>query len=214
MLEYEVIASGSSGNAVVIENVMVDCGIAYKNLKKKLYDIDYLLITHKHGDHIKKRTYEKIRKEFPNIAVITNKEVEKFVNGDVDYVIEPNEPLEIGEYEFNAFSCVHDVMCYGYYWQWFNPETEENEDIIYATDTKDFRFAPRDMEFDYLFLESNHDQNKLNAIKHTGRKIYGYDAYGNGLRHASTQICKAYYYMHRKSKESELIELHKSERFY
>lgn len=214
MLEYEVISSGSKGNAVKIENVLVDCGVPYKRIKKALYHVDYLLITHKHRDHIIKRTYELIRKDFPNITVITNLEVAKFVNDDVDYVIGLREPLEVGEYTFEAFKCVHDVMTYGYFWSWTDPETEEVKNIIYATDTHDYRYAPVEEKFDYLFLEANHDEQKLNAIRYNARKKYGYDAYGNGLRHASTQICKGYYYMHRKDKDSELIELHKSERFY
>lgn len=214
MFEYEVLTSGSKGNSVVINNVMVDCGTSYKTIKDMLFYVDYLLITHKHGDHVNKKTYQTLRKKFPNIVVIANQEVADFLNGDVDYIMTLDEPLKVGEYQFSAFRCVHDVLTFGYYWSWTDSESNEDIDIIYATDTQDYRFAPRDKKFDYLFLESNHDENKLNAIKKTGRKKYGYDAYGNGKRHASTQVCKGYYYMHRKEKDSKLIELHKSERFY
>lgn len=214
MLEYEIICSGSKGNCVVINNVMVDCGTAYKNIKDKLYDVDYLLVTHRHGDHLGKRTYKKIREEFPNVVVIGNSDVSDAVDSDIDYVVDAESVLDVGEYEFNTFKCIHDVPNQGYYWDWVDPESSEKVAIIYATDTHDYRYAPRKKKFDYLFLESNHDTNKLNAIKYDSKKKYGYDAYGNGLRHASTQICKGYYYMHRKSEDSELIELHKSERFY
>lgn len=192
---------------------MVDCGVAYKKIKEPLYSVDYLLITHRHGDHVGKRTYEKIRDEFPNIVVITNDEVAGFLKDDVDYIIEDGQPLEVGEYVFEAFKCIHDVKTFGYFWK-YQDDDGQCYDIIYATDTHDYRHAPSKKKFDYLFLESNHDENKLNAIQYNSKKKYGYDAYGNGLRHASTQICKGYYYMHRKSEESELIELHKSERFY
>lgn len=214
MLDYKVIASGSKGNCVAIENVMVDCGVPFKKIKDVLYDIDVLLITHRHSDHISLSTYKHIRKDFPNITVITNEDVSDLLEGDVDEIINIREPVEAFGYEFHAFNCVHDVMAYGYYWRWENEETGETADIIYATDTRDFRFAPREMKFDYLFLESNHDERKLNAIKHNARRQFGYDAYAGGKRHASTQICKGYYYMHRRDKDSELIELHKSERFY
>lgn len=215
-MEYEILGSGSKGNCVVIENVMVDCGIAFKKMKDVLYDVDYLLITHQHGDHLGKRAYHKIRNQFPNIITIANSAVAKQVDDDVDYIVEAGQELDLEEYTFHTFKCIHDVPTQGYYWT-FEEETEDGTkkiDIIYATDTHDYRYAPPKKKFDYLFLESNHDENKLNAIQYTSKRKYGYDAYGNGIRHASTQVCKGYYYLHRKSEDSELIELHKSERFY
>jgi hypothetical protein len=41
-----------------------------------------------------------------------------------------------------------------------------------------------------------------------------YSPYLSGKRHLSTQQAKAFWYMHRRSADSELIELHKSARFY
>lgn len=210
-MEYEIIASGSSGNCVVIGNIMVDCGVSYNRLKERLFDVDYLIITHIHTDHLKETTYERIRKQFPNIVVITNWQVSEKLNGDVDVVVDIGEITEVGEYSFETFEAIHDVVNCGYCWS--VEENGETIDIIYVTDTEDLAHAP-DREFDYLFLESNHDENILNAIKKNARKKYGYDAYGHGLRHCSTQKCKAYYYKHRKSENSELIELHKSSRFY
>ena len=210
-MNYEVVASGSSGNCVVIENVMIDCGISYSRLKEYLWEVDYLIITHIHSDHLRETTYERIRKQFPNISVISNWQVAQKLNGDVDFVVDIGEVTEIGEYSFETFNAIHDVVNCGYCWQ--IEENGELLDIIYCTDTEDLKYAP-DREFDYFFLESNHDENILNAIKRDAKKKYGYDAYAHGIRHCSTQKCKAYYYKHRKSKESELIELHKSSRFY
>ncbi|MGK9479829.1 hypothetical protein QQG13_09200, partial [Melissococcus plutonius] len=60
-LDYQVIASGSKGNAVRIKNVMVDCGIPFKKMKEALYECNYLLITHIHSDHIRPATLNKIK---------------------------------------------------------------------------------------------------------------------------------------------------------
>lgn len=207
-LNYEILGSGSSGNCVVIENVMVDCGLPYLAIKDKLYDVDILLITHKHSDHIVASTYKKIRQNFPNITVIANYEVAYLY--DVDIVCNENVPVSYGGYEFIPFRGEHgDVLCYGYTWKF------EDLEIIYATDMSNFDLAP-DKQYDYLFLESNHDEHKLNAIEsyYKGKKKYGYDVYASSMRHCSTQRCKGFYYTHRKSKESPLIELHISSRFY
>lgn len=210
MLDYEVIASGSSGNCVVIENIMIDLGVSFTSVKDYLYDIDYLIITHIHGDHLKDSTYKKVREFFPSITTISNWQVSQKLNGDVDYVVDWDEAEEIGEYTFESFEAIHDVVNSGYC---FTVEKEgEQYDIIYCTDSSDYRNAP-DRKYDYLFLESNHDENIINAIKNP-RKKYGYDVVCNARRHSSTQIAKGFYYSHRRDKNSELIELHKSSRFY
>ena len=181
---------------------MVDCGIAFQRLKEYLYDVDYLIITHIHTDHLRKSTYKKIRKMFPNIKVIGNYEVAQTV--EVDYIA--NAGYSVKDLPFNLipFECIHDVVTYGYIW------TIEDKRIIYATDTHDLSLAPVDEPFDYLFIESNHDEKKIKMAKATK----GYDPKVSAQRHMSTQKAKEFYYVNRKDKDSELIELHKSERFY
>lgn len=203
-MHYEIISSGSKGNAVLINDVMVDCGIAFKRMKDYLYDTKYLLITHIHSDHVKPSTLKRIKKEFPHITVISNYEVAQYY--EVDIIINAGYLMDIGDYTFEAFECVHDVVTYGYVWQF------EGNEIIYATDTSSLEHAPK-KQYDYLFLESNYDIAKLEMAR--GKtKTYGYDPYASGLRHLSTKDCKTFYYMYRRNRDSELIELHKSERFY
>lgn len=207
-LNYKIIGTGSTGNCVLIENVMVDCGLPYIRIKDALYETDILLLTHKHTDHILKSTFEKIRREFPNIIVIANYEVAYLY--DVDIICNENLPVEVEDYTFTPFRGEHgDTLCYGYTWE------VKGLDIIYATDMSDFHNAP-DKKYDYLFLESNHDKLKLNAVKssYKAKKTYGYDVYTSSLRHCSTQKCKGFYFSHRRDKSSPLIELHMSSRFY
>lgn len=201
---YEIISTGSKGNSVIINDIMVDCGVTFKRLKEYLYDIKYLLLTHIHSDHIKPTTLKRIKKEFPHIKVIGNYEIAQLY--DVDHIINAGFPMDIDNYTFEAFECVHDVVTYGYTWA-FN----DNE-IIYATDTNSLENAP-ERKYDYLFLESNYDVEKLELARGK-RSKYGYDPYISGLRHLSTKDCKTFYYLNRRDKNSELIELHMSERFY
>ncbi|MDS3871847.1 hypothetical protein [Staphylococcus hominis] len=201
---YEIISTGSKGNSVIINDIMVDCGVAFKRLKEYLYDIKYLLLTHIHSDHIKPTTLKRIKKEFPHIKVIGNYEIAQLY--DVDHIINAGFPMDIDNYTFEAFECVHDVVTYGYTWSF------DNNEIIYATDTNSLENAPS-KKYDYLFLESNYDVEKLEQARGK-RSKYGYDPYISGLRHLSTKDCKTFYYLNRRDKESKLIELHMSERFY
>ena len=61
-MTYKILASGSSGNALLIildeTKILVDCGLSFKKIQEKLKgydlsieDIDALLITHSHQDH-------------------------------------------------------------------------------------------------------------------------------------------------------------------
>ena len=68
MLRFRSLASGSSGNATLVEassgagaptRVLIDCGLGVRQLAQRLAqaglgveDIDALFITHEHGDHV------------------------------------------------------------------------------------------------------------------------------------------------------------------
>lgn len=50
MIEYEVLATGSTGNCVIIEkNIMVDCGVPYKTVEKYMNNVKLVLLTHVHS---------------------------------------------------------------------------------------------------------------------------------------------------------------------
>ena len=104
------------------------------------------------------------------------------------------------------FDCFHDVPCTGFVLQM------NGLNILYATDTSKIK-AP-ELPYDYIFLESNYDERKLREMA-AQYKRKGYDPYTNSsIRHLSTQQCKEFYFVNRRNKESQLIELHKSKRFY
>lgn len=202
-LEYKVIASGSAGNCVKIENLIFDIGVSYKAIKEYLYTTKYIIITHTHSDHVKESTFKRIRKEFPRIKFIGNYEVNnKF---EMDLVSLEDVPVVLDGLTLIPFDCPHDVLNYGYTFDL------KGFKVIYATDTVSLDKAPTG-PYDYLFIESNHDENKLKEIQSVNKN--GYRPFLGAKRHFSTQEAKLFYYMNRKGPESVLIELHKSNRFY
>ena len=60
---------------MIINDVMIDCGLGFNKIKNELYDINYLLITHTHQDHLLIPTIRKIAERFPTITMIGNYEV-------------------------------------------------------------------------------------------------------------------------------------------
>lgn len=202
-MDYKIVSSGSHGNCVIINDVMVDCGLAYSNIKDELYNIKYLLITHTHTDHLNETTYMKLRKDFPRIQVIGNYEVH--MKCGVDIISNSGFPIETKHYNFLPFDCVHDVVCQGFVWE------HDSKNIIYAIDTAALDHAPK-IKYDYLFLESNHDEKKLEQVR--AERDGSYSPYLSAKRHLSTQECKKFYYLNRRDRDSQLIELHQSKRFY
>lgn len=202
-LDYNIIGSGSSGNAVRIENIMFDCGMPFSKMKEDLYKVDALLLTHSHSDHVKPATLNSIRKEFPHIKVFAN--AHTAYQFEVDKVI-GTAPFQVNNIKVIPFEGVHDVPVTGYLL------IIGKLNVLYMTDTSHVPM-PEGYPLDYVFLESNYDEKKLQmTAKQYKRK--GYDPYESVFRHLSTQKCKEFYFLNRRNKDSVLIELHKSRRFY
>lgn len=151
---------------------------------------------------MKLTTYNRIKKDFPHIEIMGNYDVAYTV--PVDIITNNSVEYTLKKYRITPFEGLHDVPCQGF------SVSFDDVSIIYVTDTASLENAPK-QKYDYLFLESNHDENILKTISNSK---HGYDAIAGAMRHLSTQKCKAFYYINRRNKESKLIELHQSERFY
>lgn len=206
MIDYKIISTGSKGNCVIIGDIMLDCGVPFSKIKEHLYQVKTLLITHIHSDHLNVKTLASIQRLFPHIKVYSHYETYQSAPGTKIGLINAGYEFTAGEYKIMPFECVHDVICYGYTWE------VEGQRVIYATDTSTLNQAPKE-KYDYMFIESNYDEKKLEAIGATFAKR-GYDPFKNAKRHLSMQQCKTFYYLNRRDKESVLVELHQSARFY
>lgn len=49
-MNYDVVSSGSKGNAVIInEFILIDCGVSFKALSEKYRNLKIVLLTHVHS---------------------------------------------------------------------------------------------------------------------------------------------------------------------
>ena len=66
MIDYQILSTGSSGNAVIINKaVLIDCGVPFRTVEPFIRDLRLVLLTHIHGDHFKTSTLKKIAVERP-----------------------------------------------------------------------------------------------------------------------------------------------------
>lgn len=156
-----IIGSGSKGNSVLIETkktkILIDAGLPLSNIEKrlnrKLPNLDLIIITHTHSDHIK-GLKSILKSQKPPIYTIENDLVEKVplvTNLKYDKEI-TKEDLTISLFELS-----HDVPCLGIYLK------NQNKELIYITDTGYIKekILKKYQNKDIYIIESNYDEEML-----------------------------------------------------
>lgn len=128
MVKINVLSSGSSGNAVVLEtnknSILIDDGVPFKKLcelfekeKLSLNKIDALLVSHEHSDHIS--GIKVLLKKKP-IPVFVADCVAQFIRFPNDFeskinLIEPEKDFFIGDFKIKPFLLPHDaILTFGF----------------------------------------------------------------------------------------------------
>ncbi len=169
------IASGSSGNCIYIGSgqtqLLVDAGVSAKRIEEGLHeleltgqDIDGLLITHEHVDHIKGVGVLARKYGFPIYATAGTIERMKAtaslgpVDEELYHVVRADESFTVGDIEAQPFTISHDAadpvayhFCCG------------GKQAAVATDmgVYDDYIVQHLQGLDVLLLEANHDVRML-----------------------------------------------------
>lgn len=191
-MRIKVFSSGSAGNCTILLfdkfNILVDCGITKKEIEENLNeyflsirDIDALLITHEHIDHIKslpsflkieglpiymsKGTYNALIDYYMNhkkeaiaytIQSLFNKGSLYIINKIEDSIF--YEPFTIGNCKINTLPLFHDAReTIGFSFNW------DDKRFVYITDTGYVHqeIYPLISNANAYILESNHDPEIL-----------------------------------------------------
>lgn len=177
-IRFSVLSSGSTGNATIIENedvrLLVDTGLSMKRVEQLLQeremsaaDLDAILVTHEHSDHIKglgalarkydlpiyanEKTWEALHKHLGQIA-------EERI-----HVMDTGEMKDFGTLKVESFGISHDAAePVGYCFH------AGEEKLSLATDLGYMSTKVRDkiIDSDVLVLESNHDVEMLRMGKY------------------------------------------------
>lgn len=169
------IASGSSGNCIYVgdgdTHLLIDAGISGKRIEAglngnelKTSDVNGILITHEHSDHIGGLGVLARRYGIPIYATQeTIEEIRKMktlgtIEPDLFVPVCPDREFQIDELTVHPFSISHDAA---------NPVayriTNGKEHVAVATDmgTYDEYIIENLQGLDALLLEANHDVNML-----------------------------------------------------
>lgn len=210
MIPAKVISSGSEGNAVIYNNaIMVDCGVTLKALNEVKRSLKIVLLTHKHSDHLKIRTLQRLQAERPTLRVACGdfllEELPCIKNIDV---LQVGKIYDYGAFKVSPVKLYHDVPNFG--WRIFLPNGQK---IFHATDTVHLEGITA-KDYDLYAIEHNYCEEYIQQAIEEARANGEYThAYGNINTHLSIQQARAFIEANRKE-SSEVLELHKSRSFY
>lgn len=178
MLKFCSLYSGSTGNSLYVESdnvrILVDCGVSAKRVEEGLSkigvdicDIDAILVTHEHSDHV--QSLGTISKKF-DIPVFANSKTWDAMPSQRDKIsannikfYNANEDFEVGDFKIHPFSIPHDAA---------NPcgfsFLCDNEKFSIATDLGHMTSNIMDCleGSSFLCLEANYDPEVLKCSRY------------------------------------------------
>lgn len=170
MIQVHIFASGSSGNAALLEfgttRIMVDAGISARRISKGLThvgvgidQINAVLLTHEHSDHIKGIEVLARRYQVPVFTRRRTWEALPCADSIPSHCChEVNRFITIGSVDIEAFNIPHDAADpIGFSFQYKNRKCVYMTDIGQITNTVINQLSLADV----AVLESNHDRRML-----------------------------------------------------
>jgi L-ascorbate metabolism protein UlaG (beta-lactamase superfamily) len=199
-----VLASGSKGNAVIYgKSILVDCGVPFALIKPYLKEIQLILLTHEHGDHLNVATLKKIISERPALRVGCC----EWLKDKLDFVknldiYQVGSLYDYGVVKISPIQLYHDVPNCGY--RLFFDMMK----IIHATDTAHLEGITAS-EYDVYAIEHNYDEDtvfeSIKAIEAAG----GYAHQRGSINsHLSDQQATEFIWENKGKKEPLIVRLH------
>lgn len=205
---YKVISSGSEGNAVIYNgSILVDCGVSFSALKPNLYNIQIVLLTHEHKDHINILTLKRLISERPTLRIGCCEWMLKYVEGlkNID-VLKVGSTYNYGSFLISPIKLYHDVPNCGYRILICNGKGDEYK-ILHATDTAHLEGISAS-NYNLYAIEHNYDEDTIND-NIRGKELNGRFAYEKGTinSHLSEQQARDFIFKN-KGEHSKVLRLH------
>lgn len=175
MVKYNIISTGSDGNATILEDfVLVDCGVPYKALEPYVPKLKLVLLTHIHSDHFQKRTIKRLASERPTLRfgccrwLVPPLIAAGVPERQID-VLTPRTLYGYGLCNVIPVMLAHNVPNCGYKVHFPSGK------VIYATDTNNLD-GIQAIGYDLYLIEANYRDEDIQAKIHE-KKAAGQYAY-------------------------------------
>ncbi|MET3547747.1 phosphoribosyl 1,2-cyclic phosphodiesterase [Paenibacillus favisporus] len=216
-ISFTVLSSGSTGNATVVRNeettLMIDAGLSAKRIDELMEqrelsgeELDGILVTHEHSDHIKGLGAVARKYDLP---IYANEKTWEAINKSVGKIAEENrvvmdsgEVRDFGSLRVESFQISHDAAePVGYCFYDGDEKLSVATDLGYMSDKVKQAISGSNV----LVLEANHDIEMLRMGRYpwnTKRRILGdlghlsNDAAGEAMSELLTGDLKRTYLAH------------------
>lgn len=175
MFKFCNLYSGSSGNCSYIESdnakILIDCGVSCKkttealdSLNTNIADVDAILLTHEHLDHVK--GLQIVCKKY-HIPIYANEATFNYIKQDIPAdcknFFKTDEKFEIKDLKIFPFSIPHDAAdpC-GFNISYNNKKISIATDIGHMTNS----IIDNLQESNFLLLEANYEPEMLKCSKY------------------------------------------------
>lgn len=196
MIDYEILASGSKGNATILDSsILIDCGVPYRRIEPHVKELKLVLLTHSHSDHFNTATIHRLAKERPTlrlgccewlVGALLLAGVSKW---NID-VYQLDTVYNYGSVRIKPVYLPHNVPNCGYKLHF----KAEDSKVIYCTDCGNLNGITA-QNYDLYLIEANHDADEISRrIKEkemNGEYAYEIQAQKN---HLSRQKCDEFIY--------------------
>jgi len=206
-IEYTIVATGSKGNAVIIEKfIMIDCGVPFKALLPYYKSLKLVLLTHEHSDHFNQTTVKRLAKERPTLRFGCGKWlVEMLVDCGVSAqnidILTADYDSSYGKFTVEPIKLFHDVKNQGYRLSF--PKGK----MFYATDTNSLQGITA-KDYDLYMIEANFEdaeiKERIEKKESAGQYAYENKAKMNHLSKAKADE----WLLENMGKNSEYVYLH------
>jgi len=228
-MRFTVLASGSTGNATIVQSddatVLIDAGLSAKKMEELMrergvagHHVDAILVTHEHSDHIKGLGAFARKYDLPIYAnEATWGAMERHVGNiaaEKRVVMETGECVTFGSMSSSSYAISHDAAePVGYVFEDGDVKLSLATDLGYVSD----KVRTTIEDSDVLVLESNHDVDLLRMGRYPWnikRRILGdsghlsNEAAGEALCQLMTDRTKRVYLAH-LSLDHNLMDLAK-----
>ena len=210
-VRYEVIATGSKGNAVLLNNeILVDIGVPFKSISSHFKHVKIVLFTHAHNDHFNRPTVKKMAFERPTLRWgippwLVAEAVACGVNKKSIDVLEMNACMSYGGFTVQPMPLIHNVPNCGY-----KIYFRGGGSVFYATDTNSLEGIEAKGYSLYL-VEANYTEEeileRIRTKQDEGKYCHEWDVL---KYHLSEQKALDWIYQN-AGPDSEYILLHRHE---